>query len=726
MLVPEKCIVIAMDNKHTEEMISRRIAAALKLEQEKVARVVALLDEGNTIPFIARYRKEVSGGMTDEELRLLWEKLNHNRNLESRRADIHRLLDEQGVLTPELEKSIGQAASVTELDDLYRPYRPKKRTRATIAREKGLEPLALLILAGDDDPEANAASFLNEEKEVLTAEDALAGARDIIAELISDEPRLRASLRKFVRDEGEIVSSARKKEQSIYDMYYDYREPCKKVQPHRILAMNRGEREEFLSVGIEVPTERAQAMILRFYQKERTFSDGAKLHFDEAARDSWKRLLFPSLEREIRSELTVKGEEQAIRVFQENLRSLLMIPPVQGKRILAIDPGLRTGCKVACVDERGKLLETAVIYPTPPRNEKEQASRVVLALLEKHELNAIAVGNGTGGRETELFVVELLEARGKEDVAYTVVNEAGASVYSASKLGQAEFPDLDVAERSAVSLARRVQDAMAELVKIDPRSIGVGQYQHDVNQKKLATVLAGVVESCVNQVGVDLNTASPALLEHVAGINKTVAGNIFSYREQNGPFNSRTELKKVPKLGPAAFKQCAGFLRIPAAPNFFDRTAVHPESYGTAEKIMELAGITPDQLGRSEEIPSLNSKALAETLQVGEPTLRDILDEFKKPGRDPRDDLPPPVFKSGILKLEDLKEGMTIQGVVRNVVDFGAFVDIGVHVDGLVHISELSNSFVRHPLDVVKVGDIVDVRVLSVDTAKKRIALSMK
>lgn len=713
-----------MENKNTEEIISQRIAAALNLKASHVARVMALFDEGNTIPFIARYRKEMSGGMTDEELRLLWEKLNLNRNLEARRADIYRLLGEQEVLTPEVEVSIEKARNVTELEDIYRPFRPKKRTRATVAREKGLEPLAMLIRRGEIDPQEAAGDYLSDEKEIFTPLDALAGARDIIAEHISDEPRLRQKLRAFVFGEGFIVTAGRAAEVGTYEMYRTYREPCSKIQPHRILAINRGEREELLSVKTEVSEEKALSIIQGFYRQQ-SLCAGAKLQLDAAVKDSWKRLLFPALEREIRNELTQRAEEQAIKVFQENLRSLLMIPPVRGKRILAIDPGLRTGCKIACVDERGKLLETSVIYPIPPRNEKEKAARTILALLDEHNLNAIAIGNGTGGRETEMFVVEMLEAQQKE-IAYTVVNEAGASVYSASKLGQAEFPGLDTSERSAVSLARRVQDAMAELVKIDPRSIGVGQYQHDVNQKKLTTVLEGVVESCVNRVGVDLNTASPALLECVAGINKAVAGNIVSFREENGPFRSRQELKKVPKLGPAAFKQGAGFLRIPDADNYLDRSAVHPESYETAAKVMQLLGISPEKLGQEEAIPPVCIGDLAAALQVGEPTLQDMIDEFKKPGRDPRDDLPPPVFRKGILQLEDLKEGMELQGVVRNVVDFGAFVDIGVHVDGLVHISEISHHFVKHPLDVLKVGDIVSVRVLGVSIEKKRISLSMK
>lgn len=712
-----------MNNKN-EELINLRIAKELNLNPRHVSGVVSLLDEGNTIPFIARYRKELSGGMTDGQLRLLAEKLSLYRNLESRRADIRRLLEEQGALTPELENAIQKALNVTELEDIYRPFRPKKRTRAALAKDKGLEPLAHLILKGEKDPDGEALNYLNTEKGIVTSDDALHGARDIIAEIISDDPQLRQWLRDIILKEGFITSSVRGTGDRTYEMYYDYREPCRKVQPHRILAMNRGEKEEHLSVKIELEEEKALLLIRRQYIKS-IFHVNAKLHLENAIKDSWKRLLFPALEREIRNLLTQKAEEQALKIFKENLRSLLMIPPVQGKRILAIDPGLRTGCKIACVDERGKLLETAVIFPTPPRKEKEKAAKVVLSLIEKHSLNAIAIGNGTGGRETEMFIAEILETYPQE-LAYTVVNEAGASVYSASRLGQAEFPELDVAERSAVSLARRVQDAMAELVKIDPRSIGVGEYQHDVNQKKLAEALAGVVESCVNEVGVDLNTASPALLEHVAGINRTVAANILAYREANGPFNDRSDLHKVPKLGPGTFKQCAGFLRIPDAKNYLDRSAVHPESYETAQKLMNLLAISPEELGRAEAIPGADISELAALLKVGEPTIKDILEEFKKPGRDPRDDLPRPIFKKEVLSLEDLKEGMKLQGVVRNVVDFGAFVDIGVHEDGLVHISEMSDRFVKHPLDVVKPGDIVSVRVISVSLEKKRISLSLK
>ncbi|MDO9534734.1 MAG: Tex family protein [Bacillota bacterium] len=709
---------------HKEEKILKNIAVELKLDLSSISKVVALLDEGNTIPFIARYRKEISGGMTDEELRLLTEKLALYRNLEKRREDIHRLLSEQGVLTPELEVAVGKAVNVTELDDIYRPYRPKKRTRASMAREKGLEPLALLIMEGIQDPLEEAGLFLDEEKGVLSVEDALEGASDIIAETVSDNPRVRQALRSFLYEEGIMATRSKKKTESSYDMYYNFQEPLKKIQPHRVLAINRGEKEEYLSVKIEIPEEEALYIIKKYYIKN-GFNSNVIIHLEDAVQDSWKRLLFPSLEREMRNDLTQKAEEQAQIIFKENLKGLLMVPPIKGKRILAIDPGLRTGCKIACVDETGNLLEVAIIYPTPPRSDKEKAAKVVIELMEKHSLNAIVIGNGTGGRETEEFVVEALSDYGKE-IEYAVVNEAGASVYSASKLGREEFPELDVAERSAVSIARRVQDPLAELVKIDPRSIGVGQYQHDVNQKTLAETLSGVVESCVNQVGVNLNTSSPALLERVAGINKTVANNIAAYRRENGSFKSRKELKKVPKLGPTAFKQCAGFLRIPEAEHYFDRSAVHPESYDTAEKIMAAVGITPDKLGRPDAIPPVDIKELAAVLQVGELTLVDILDEFKKPGRDPREDLPKPVFKKGILNLEDLKEGMELQGIVRNVVDFGAFIDVGVHQDGLAHISELSDRYVKHPLDVVRVGDVVNARVLAVDAKKKRISLSLK
>ena len=705
-----------------EERIISRIATDLGLSGKRVEKAVALIDEGNTVPFIARYRKEVTEGMDDEQLRLLADKLNLYRNLEKSREDILRILAEQGVLTPEMQAAVEKAKTATELEDLYRPYRPKKRTRATIAREKGLEPLASALLGGTTDPLAEASAYINPEQEILTAEDALAGARDIIAEIISDEPRARKEIRALLFERGLIISRAGKDEESAYEMYYNYQEPVKKAQPHRILAMNRGEKEDYLNIKIDFPDEIALRVLEKHYLK-RDLPEAARNEVSLALKDGWKRLLFPSLEREVRSELTTQAEEQALTIFKANLRGLLLTPPVPAKRILGLDPGYRTGCKLACVDETGKVLETAVIYPTPPHNKKEAAAAVVKKLLEKHKLNTVAIGNGTAGRESEEFIAQIISEMGRE-IEYTIVNEAGASVYSASKLGTAEFPDLDVAERSAVSIARRVQDPLAELVKIDPRSIGVGQYQHDVNQKRLMEVLDGAVEDCVNQVGVDLTTASAPLLERVAGINKTTAGNIVAFREEHGTFRSRADLKKVPKLGPASYKQCAGFLRIPDAENYLDRSAVHPESYKVAKELIQVMGISFSDLGNAAAIPDVNIKETAERLAVGEPTLRDMIAEFKKPGRDPREDVPKPVFKKGVLHLEDLSAGMELTGVVRNVVDFGAFVDIGVHQDGLVHISQLSDKFVKHPLDCVQVGDVVNVRVLSVDAAKKRIALT--
>lgn len=707
-----------------EKALFKKIAVDLKLSESSVTKAIALLDDGNTVPFVARYRKEVTGGMTDEELRLLSEKLSLYRNLEKRREDILRFLTEQEALTPELEETVNKADTVTALEDIYRPYKPKKRTRATIAKEKGLEPLAEYIMAGKDNPNQEAQQYLNQEKEVNSPEEALQGAHDIIAEIVSDEPRLRQELRPLLFKEGVIVTRALKEEESSYEMYYDYKEPLQKIQPHRVLAVNRGEREGFLHVKLEISEEKVLYLIEKMYIKS-SFHSESQDHLKEAIKDSWKRLLFSSLEREVRSEITEKAEEQALKVFKENLKGLLLTPPVRGKRILGLDPGYRTGCKLACVDETGKLFETAVIYPTPPRSDKEKSAAVVKNLIKRHNLNAVAIGNGTAGRESEEFIAETLEDT-NSDVEYAVVNEAGASIYSASKLGKAEFPDLDVAERSAISIARRVQDPLAELVKIDPQSIGVGQYQHDVNQKRLKEVLEGVVEDCVNRVGVDLNTASSALLERVAGINKTVAGNIVAYRDEKGAFTARKELKEVPKLGPATFKQCAGFLRVPGAENYFDRSAVHPESYTVAKKLIEVMGIEPADLGRPEAILEVNITETAQLLNAGEPTLRDIIEEFKKPGRDPREDLPKPLFKKGVLHLEDIREGMEMEGVVRNVVDFGAFVDIGVHQDGLVHISQLSDSYVRHPLDVAKVGDVVKVKVLGVDVNKKRISLTMK
>jgi len=706
-----------------EERIISRIAGELKLAAPQIAKAAALLDEGNTVPFIARYRKEATEGMDDEQLRLLAEKLSLYRNLEKTREDIVRILTEAAALTPELAAAISAAATATELEDIYRPYRPKKRTRATIAREKGLELLAQSLLKGIECPESEAKKYFNRENGVLTEEDALAGARDIIAEMLAEDMLPRREIRKLIFERGMMISSGGKEaKESSFELYYNFSEPLRKVQHHRILAMNRGEKEGFLAVKISFPDEPAIDVLKKYYLKA-YFSVGAQEEIAAAIKDGWKRLLFPSLEREIRGEMTERAEEQALKIFKINLKDLLLAAPVSGKRILGLDPGYRSGCKLACVDETGKLLETVVIYPTPPLNKKAAAAVVVKGLIKKYALNLVAIGNGTACRESEEFIAEVISEL-EQPVEYTVVSEAGASVYSASKLGKAEFPELDVAERSAISIARRVQDALAELVKIDPKAIGVGQYQHDVNQKRLQESLDGVVENCVNQVGVDLTTASAPLLERVAGINKTIAANIVAYREENGRFTAKAELKKVAKLGPAAFRQCAGFLRIPEAKNYLDRGAVHPESYAVAEELMALLAISPAELGNPQAIPEVNLQAAAARLNVGIHTLRDILAEFKRPGRDPREAAPKPIFKKGVLRPEDLAEGMELTGVVRNVVDFGAFVDIGVHQDGLIHLSRLSEKFVRHPLDVVQIGDVLRVRVLEVDLKKKRIALT--
>jgi len=717
-----------------EKKIYEKIARELDLGVDRITKTVQLIDEGNTVPFIARYRKEITGGMTDENLRDLHEKLILYRNFEKRKADILRMLAEKEILTPELEKFINSAKSITELEDIYRPYRPKKRTRATIALEKGLKPLADMLLSGRKEIEVKAGDYLKDD--VPTIEEALKGAKDIVAEKISDDHKARYLLRNLIYSKGSIAAQSRKDESEKkdssgekdtsgkYEMYARFQEPLSKIQPHRILALNRGEKEDFLQIKIMVPEDEAVMIIRSRYIKE-GFSSFSVKHLEETVKDSWKRLLFPSLEREVRGYLTEKGEEQALKVFKENLKNLLMAPPVQGKRLLGIDPGLRTGCKVACVTETGSLLETAVIFPTPPRKEKEKSARTLRELITRHNINAIAIGNGTGCRETEEFVSEMLSSDSL-DIHYTIVNEAGASIYSASRLGQEEFPYLDVAERSAVSIARRLQDPLSELVKIDPGSIGVGQYQHDVNQKKLKETLNGVVESCVNLVGVDLNTASTSLLSYVAGINKTVATNMVKYREEQGLFTSRSQLKSVPRLGTSVFKQCAGFLRITDAKNYLDRSAVHPESYKTAKKMMEELGLSFEDLGNPSLVPDINIKELSAKLEVGIPTLEDILREFKRPGRDPREDLPSPVFKKGVLDIKDLKEGMQLKGVVRNVVDFGAFIDIGVHQDGLAHISELSDSYVKHPLEVIKVGDVVEVKVITINQEKKRISLTLK
>lgn len=699
------------------------LAQEFKLNPEQVENTVKLLDQGNTIPFIARYRKEVTGGLTDEVLRDLWERLNYLRNLEKRRQEISRLLEEQGVLTEELQEKIAAAQTLVELEDIYRPFRPKRKTRASVAREKGLEPLADLLLSlKEGQVLLEARKFLNPELGVNTVEEALQGAQDIIAERVSDDPEVRKYLRQLAKKKG-IITSRKKtqsEERSPYEMYYEYEEKVSTIPPHRILALNRGEREGFLEVKIQFPDEEILEYLAKVFPAEGLV---AKDYVKEALADGYRRLLQPSLERELRRELTEKGEEQAIKVFAANLRKLLLQPPCKGQTVLGLDPAYRTGCKLAVVDPTGKVLETAVIYPTPPQNKIEESAQVVKELVKKHGVTAIAIGNGTASRESEKFIADLLpELEGK--VLYTIVNEAGASVYSASKLAQEEFPDLDVTLRSAISIARRLLDPLAELVKIDPKAIGVGQYQHDVDQKRLGETLRGVVEDCVNSVGVNLNTASPALLSYVAGISSSLAKKIVQYREEQGMFTNRRQLLKVPGLGPKTFEQCAGFLRIPGGEEPLDNTAVHPESYGVAYRLLEELGI--ELSGQKQLKIEADLPALAQKLGVGLPTLQDIIKELEKPGRDLRDDLPPPVFKAGVMEMEDLQPGMVLTGVVRNVVDFGAFVDIGVHQDGLVHISQLGEKFVRSPLEVVNVGDIVQVKILSVDLERKRIALTMK
>lgn len=713
--------------------INKKLANELEADLWQVEAAVKLIDEGNTIPFISRYRKEATGSLNDEVLRKLYERLNYLRNLEDKKGQVLSSIEEQGKLTEELKKQILEAETLVVVDDLYRPYRPKRRTRATIAKEKGLEPLANIItLQMTDKPlEQEAAAFISEEKDVKTAEEAIAGAMDIIAEAVSDEASYRIYIRKLTVKEGKIISIAKdEKAQSVYEMYYDYEEAISKVAGHRTLALNRGEKEKFLNVKIEAPEER----ILLYLQKKVIVRDNPNTApvLKAAVEDSYRRLIGPAIEREIRNDMTEKAEDGAIAVFGKNLEQLLMQPPIAGQTVLGWDPAFRTGCKLAVVDPTGKVLDTTVIYPTAPTNEtKIRAAKDTLKkMIKKYGITLISVGNGTASRESEMIIVELLKEI-PEQVQYVIVNEAGASVYSASKLATEEFPNFDVGQRSAASIARRIQDPLAELVKIDPKSIGVGQYQHDMNQKKLGEALSGVVEDCVNKVGVDINTASASLLEYVSGITKVIAKNIVAYREENGRFEDRKQLLKVAKLGPKAFEQCAGFLRIPGGSNPLDTTSVHPESYGAAEKLLKELGygigdITGGKLaGLSRQVK--NYRRLAEELEIGEITLRDIVKELEKPGRDPRDEMPKPILRSDVLDMKDLKPGMVLKGTVRNVIDFGAFVDIGVHQDGLVHVSEMSSTkFVKHPLEVVSVGDIVDVKVLSVDLNKKRISLSMK
>lgn len=771
--------------------IVKKIAAELEIRPQQVEAVIKLIDEGNTIPFIARYRKEAHGSLNDEQLRNLSERLTYLRTLEEKKEQVLATIEEQGKLTDDLKAQILAAETQVLVEDLYRPYRPKRRTRAIIAKEKGLEPLAQIILAQEvtESLETIAEQYVSEEKEVKDVADAIAGARDIIAEQISDNADYRKYIRDITREEGILTSTAKdEKAQSVYEMYYEYQEPVKKIAGHRVLALNRGEKEKFLVVKLEAPEER----ILTYLCKKTITQENEIVTpvLEEAVTDSYKRLIAPAIEREIRNELTEQAEDGAIKVFGKNLEQLLMQPPIAGKTVLGWDPAFRTGCKLAVVDPTGKVLDTKVIYPTAPQNKVEEAKREVKKLIQKYGISLISVGNGTASRESEMIIADMLHEI-KEPVQYIIVNEAGASVYSASKLATEEFPNFDVGQRSAASIARRLQDPLAELVKIDPQSIGVGQYQHDMNQKKLGETLSGVVEDCVNKVGVDLNTASASLLEYISGISKVIAKNIVTYREENGKFTSRKELLKVPKLGPKAFEQCAGFMRILDGKNPLDATSVHPETYDAANALLDKLGIDTEELkkiqteaakqqsplakkktapkkkkqqfvvrnthtafgaafaeafgsidlpsGETEETPTENKasgslqkrvkdkKKMADELGIGEITLVDILKELEKPARDPRDEMPKPILRTDVLEMKDLKEGMILKGTVRNVIDFGAFVDIGVHQDGLVHVSEMSDKkFVKHPLDVVSVGDIVDVKVMGVDLKKQRIQLTMK
>ncbi|EGG80217.1 competence protein ComEA helix-hairpin-helix repeat region [Lachnospiraceae bacterium 2_1_46FAA] len=713
--------------------INQKLTEELGVKKWQVEAAVKLIDEGNTIPFISRYRKEVTGSLNDEQLRQLFERLTYLRNLEEKKEQVLSSIEEQEKLTEELRRQIMMAETLVVVDDLYRPYRPKRRTRATIAKEKGLESLAALITMQKTNVpvEESAKAYLSEEKGVQTVEEALAGAKDIIAEYISDEADYRIYLRNFTAKQGKLISTAKDDTvESVYEMYYDFEEPVNKLAGHRVLALNRGEKEKILQLKIEVPEEK----VIQYLEKKVIHSDNAYTTpiLKEAIEDSYKRLIAPAIEREIRNELTEKAEDGAISVFGKNLEQLLMQPPIANKVVLGWDPAFRTGCKLAVVDETGKVLDTTVIYPTAPTTPQKiaQAKETLKKLIRKYGITLISLGNGTASRESEMIIVELLKEI-PENVQYMITNEAGASVYSASKLATEEFPQFDVGQRSAASIARRVQDPLAELVKIEPKSIGVGQYQHDLNQKKLSETLSGVVEDCVNKVGVDLNTASAPLLSYISGISSAVAKNIVAYREENGRFKSRKELLKVAKLGPKAFEQCAGFMRIQGGKNPLDSTSVHPESYEVAEKLLEKQGFSLQDIAEGK-LSSLSKtikdeKKLANELEVGEITLKDIIKELEKPGRDPRDEMPKPILRTDVLEMKDLTEGMVLKGTVRNVIDFGVFVDIGVHQDGLVHISQITDKkFIKHPLEVVSVGDIVDVKVMSVDVKKKRIQLTMK
>lgn len=716
--------------------INKRLAEEFGIRLGQVENTVKLIDEGNTIPFIARYRKEVTGSLDDQLLRSLNDRLVYLRGMEERKAEIKRLIDEQGKLTDELALAIDTCEKLTELEDIYRPYRPKRRTRATIAKEKGLEPLAEIILAQnifEGTPEEICTPFIDSEKDVNSADDALAGAMDIIAEEVSDNADYRKFIRLYTIRNGLIISKSTEKEETekkrdVYQMYHEFSEPVKTIARHRILALNRGESEGFLSVKIEVEPDGIIAHLnSRLVPEKRSITSE---FVEAAAADAYKRLIMPSIENEIRNQLTDNAQEGAMKIFSENLKNLLLQAPIKNKVVLGFDPGYRTGCKLAVVDGTGRVLDVGVIYPTAPTTPQkiEDAKKKVRNLIEKHNVDIVSIGNGTASKESEIFIAGLLKELDRK-VVYVMTSEAGASVYSASKLAAEEFPEYDVSQRSAVSIARRIQDPLAELVKIDPKSIGVGQYQHDMNQKRLSEALGGVVEDCVNSVGVDLNTASPSLLSYISGISGTIAKNIVAYREENGIFKNRTQLKKVSKLGPKAFEQCAGFLRIADGDNILDNTSVHPESYGAAEKLIEILNCEKSDVGTKEfrqKLDGIKKTETAEKLGVGVPTLSDIIDELKKPGRDPRDEIAPPVLRTDVMDMKDLKPGMIMTGTVRNVIDFGAFVDIGVHQDGLVHISRLSDKYVKHPMDVVSIGDVVKVKVIDVDLAKKRISLSMK
>ena len=706
------------------------LSTQFQLKPWQVQKVMELIDEGNTIPFIARYRKEAHGSLDDQALRQIADRLEYLRSLEKKKEEVARLIEESGSMTSEVSQALEKAETLSEIDDIYRPFRPKRKTRASVAKAKGLQPLADCILEQNPqiNPEQEALAYLSEELEVTSAEEALQGANDIIAELISDDASIRKRLRVVTMEHALLTSKASNPEEdSVYAQYYEFSQPVKQIAGHRVLAIDRGEREGFLKAAVDLDKEKGLHILYSTYVKGDSLC--AEL-VRQAAEDSYSRLIFPSIEREIRAELTEQAAEQAIKVFAVNLRQLLMQPPVKGNVAMGLDPGYRTGCKVAVVDATGRVLDTGVIYPTHSKAKAQEGKRVIKDMIAKHGVTVIAIGNGTASKETELFTAEVIAEMQGTPVQYMVVSEAGASVYSASKLAAEEFPDFDVTLRSAVSIARRLQDPLAELVKIEPKAIGVGQYQHDMNQKRLEEALNGVVEDCVNKVGVDLNTASAPLLSYIAGISKAVAKNIVAYREENGRFHTRKELLKVPKLGPKAFLQCAGFLRIPGGEEPLDNTSVHPESYEAATKLLNDLGYTSESI-RGGGLSSLNSqikdeKELAENLGIGEMTLHDIIEELEKPGRDPRSEMPKPVLRTDVLEMKDLKEGMVLKGTVRNVIDFGAFVDIGVHQDGLVHISQMTDRYIKHPLEVVSVGDIIDVQVMSVDLNKKRIQLTMK